>query len=104
VSHRIFEETMAVPVFEILILVIGIIFGYMRPGKEDKWSLLKNGIIIGIVLGIIFGIIAAFLIPGGIGLAVGILGAIGIFIEIIILVIIFIIGVFIGDWLEGMKR
>ncbi len=95
---------MAVPVFEILILIIGIIYGYVRPGKEDKWGLLKTGIIIGIILGVIFGLIAAILAPGGIGLVIGFLGAIGIFIGIIFLVILFIIGVFIGDWLEGMKK
>jgi hypothetical protein len=97
---------MAVPWFEILIIIIGIIFGYVRPGKEDKWALLKNGIIIGLILGIIFAILGLVLTPfiGVIGLGFGIAGGIGILISIIILTILFIIGVFIGDFLEGVMK
>jgi hypothetical protein len=87
----------------ILILIIGIAFGFLRRGKDDKWELLKQGAIIGIVLGIIFGLISLFLAPGSIALGTGLVGGISIFIGIVILVIIFVVGVFIGD-LEGILR
>jgi len=75
-----------------------IAFGFMRSGKEDKWGLLKWGVIIGIILGIIFGLISMF--TGG-----SFFGeAWGIFVEIVLYVIVFLIGVFIGDMLEGMKK
>jgi len=90
--------------FELLILVIGIAYGFLYPGKEDKWGLLKTGAIIGIVLGILFGLIALFFAPGAIGLGVGMVGGIYIFIGIITLVIIFIAGVFIGDFIQGALK
>ncbi|MDD1656910.1 MAG: hypothetical protein LUQ41_00405 [Methanomicrobiales archaeon] len=90
--------------FELLILIIGIVFGYLRKGKEDFMGLLKQGAIVGIIFAVIFGLLAYFLAPGGISLATGFMGAIGIFIGIIILVIIFIIGAFIGDYLEKMME
>ena len=90
--------------FEILILVIGIAYGFLHKGKEDKWGLLKIGAVIGIVLGIIFGALAIFLAPGAISLGIGMIGALGIFIAIILLAIIFIVGVFIGDFLESHLR
>jgi len=42
-------------ILEILIIIIGIIYGYMKPGKEDRSALLKRGVIIGIILGAING-------------------------------------------------
>jgi len=71
----------------------------MRSGKEDKWGLLKWGLIMGIILGII-GLISLF--TGGILAGLG--EAWGVFISIVLYVIVFIIGVFIGDMLEGMKK
>ena len=82
--------------FELLILIIGIAYGFLHKGKEDKLGLLKTGAI--------FGLIAYLVAPGAIGIGVGVVGALGIFIGIVILVIIFIVGVFIGDFLEGALR
>jgi len=90
--------------FELLLLIIGIAYGFLHKAKEDKWGLFKMGAIIGIVLGIIFGLAAFFLAPGLIGIGVGLIGGLGIFIGIVILAVIFIVGVFIGDLLEGVFR
>ena len=90
--------------FELLILIIGIAFGFFHKGKEDFWGLLKTGGIIGIILAVIFAIIAFLFAPGALGLGIGLAGGIGIFIGIILLVIIFIVGAYIGDWLEGMQK
>lgn len=82
--------------FEILAFIIGLIYGYVKPGKEKRWELFKKGIMYGVILGIIFGIIGLFV--GGLFLFA--VTAIGTLIEVIILVVIFIIGTFIGDLLE----
>ncbi len=84
--------------YYLLVLIIGIAFGYMRSGKENKWGLLKWGLIIGIILGIIFGLISMF--TGGLFFG----ESWGIFVEVVLYVIVFIIGVFLGDMLEGMKK
>ena len=83
---------------EILIIIIGIIYGYMKPGKEDRSALLKKGVIIGIILGAIMVVLG--LIGGrGILLLGTFVGAL-VFIEVIILAVLFIIGTYIGDMLE----
>ena len=83
---------------EILIIIIGIIYGYMKPGKEDRSTLLKKGVVIGIILGAIMVVLG--LIGGrGILLLGSLVGAV-VFIEVIILAILFIIGTYIGDMLE----
>lgn len=83
-------------ILEIFAFIIGLAYGYVKPGKEKRWELFKKGIVYGIILGIIFGIIGFFV--GGLFLFA--VGAIGMFIEVIFLVVIFIIGTFIGDLLE----
>jgi uncharacterized membrane protein len=83
---------------EILIIIIGIIYGYMKPGKEDRSALLKKGVIIGIILGAIMVILG--LIGGGTILLLGTLAGAAVFIEVIILAVLFIIGTYIGDMLE----
>jgi len=83
-------------IFEIRAFIIGLIYGYVKPGKEKRWELFKKGIMYGIILGIIFGVIG--LLIGGVIYSAA--TAIGMFITVIILVVIFIIGTFIGDILE----
>jgi uncharacterized membrane protein len=83
---------------EILIIIIGIIYGYMKPGKEDRSALLKKGVVIGIILGAIMVILG--LIGGGAILLLGSLAGAAVFIEVIILTVLFIIGTYIGDILE----
>ena len=86
--------------FELLILIIGVAYGFLHKGKEGYRHLLKSGSIIGIVLCIIFVLISMLT---GIGLIMGLAGGIGL-IGIIILVVIFLVGAFIGDFLEGIFR
>jgi len=83
-------------IFVILAFIIGLVYGYVKPGKEERWDLLKKGIVYGIIVGIIFGVIAFF--AGGLLFFAA--GAIGMFIEVVFLVVIFIVGTFIGDVLE----
>jgi hypothetical protein len=92
--------------FELLILILisGIVFGYLLKGREDLMGLLKQGVIIGILLAVIFMMIAIFLAPGEIALATGFLGGLVILIEFISFVFIFILGVYIGDFIEGRMK
>jgi hypothetical protein len=32
-------------IFEILAFIIGLIYGYVKPGKEKRWELFKKGIL-----------------------------------------------------------
>ena len=88
--------------FELLVLILGIVFGFLRSGKEDLVSLIKQGLFIGIILGFILGVLSIFT-PGGMSTGSGIVGAVDVAVNVIILAIIFIIGVMIGDFLEIRK-
>ena len=85
-------------ILEILIIIIGIIYGYLKPGKEDRSTLLKKGVVIGIILGAIMVVLG--LIGGRWILLLGTLAGAVVFIEVIILAVLFIIGTYIGDMLE----
>ena len=84
---------------ETLTFVLGIIYGYVSPGRENRSALLWKGLIVGIVLAIIL---------AGLGLFVGgtimALSGMAVFIELVILTVLFIIGTWIGDWIEGRSR
>jgi hypothetical protein len=90
--------------FEVLDLILGIAFGFFHKGKEDYYSVLKYGVVVGLVLGIIFVLAARYLVPGGRSISFGDFGAPGFFIEIFIFLVIFILGAFAGDWLERVFR
>jgi len=83
---------------EISIIIIGIIYGYMKPGKEDRSALLKKGVVIGIILGAILVVLG--LIGGRWILLLGTVAGVLVFVEVIILAMLFIIGTYIGDMLE----
>jgi hypothetical protein len=87
---------------EIITIAIGVIYGYLKPGKEDRKSLLKKGVLIGVILGLIF---------AGLGLLVNIrfllvstVVGLVIFVEVILLAVLFIVGTFIGDWFEEKSK
>lgn len=83
--------------FDFVVLLIGLVYGYVNPGKEHKMKLLKKGLKIGLVLGIIISLLN-FFIGGGILSAP--ITTIGTIIAIAYLTIFFIIGAWVGDILE----
>ncbi|NOZ76352.1 MAG: hypothetical protein GXO65_01445 [Euryarchaeota archaeon] len=86
--------------FDLLVVIAGIIYGYSKEGREDRWHMLKKGIKIGIVLGIALGILG--LLMGGVmaGLAAGVVGIIALPLVAFVIALEFVIGTFIGDILE----
>lgn len=90
---------MAVP-WGLVIFVIGILYGALKRGRQDKSDLFKQGLIIGIVLALVLVVIGA--LTGAPALGFG--GAVGIIIAAVVLSLLFILGVWIGDLLTGAKR
>ena len=77
--------------------VFGVLYGYRRPGKEDRAGLMKSGAKWGLVIGLGFGLLdyfTAYSMPRLVGLTFGWI------IGIIILTIAFVLGTVIGDFLE----
>jgi hypothetical protein len=90
---------MAIP-WGLVTLLIGIIYGYVTPGRQNKMALFKKGLIIGIVLALVFAIIG--FATGFDALGVG--GALGILVSVVFLTILFVVGAWIGDFLEGASK
>lgn len=63
-----------VGILTVVIVLIGVVYGFSRKGTEDYWQLLKKGITIGLAIGIIIGIMG--LLAGGLtaGLIGGVMG------------------------------
>lgn len=85
--------------FEMLIIATGMLYGYIKPGKENRTALFKKGVLIGVVLALVFVALGGLLGGGFLLLAGGVVGF-WVFIEFVILTVLFIAGTFIGDWLE----
>lgn len=82
----------------VISLVAGVAYGYLKPGKEEKKTLLKKGALIGVALGAVLSVLNLFL--GG-GLLFATATALGVIIAIVYLTAIFVVGTMVGDWLEA---
>lgn len=84
-------------------LVVGILYGWLTPGHQDKGRILKTGLIWGLVLGVIFAVL---------GFAVGsnpfLLGngsdILSFVVALVVIVVLFVVGVWIGDLIEGRPK
>lgn len=85
-----------------LIVIGGMIFGYLKKGKEDKVALIKTGLLLGAALAIF---IAALVIISGIeSTTVFVSSGIAIILSVVFLTFFFVTGTIIGDWLEKNLR
>lgn len=88
----------------LIVFIVGIAYGYMSPGRQDKSTLFKKGLLWGLIIAVVLaliGLIAPDFNP--LGAAVGAMGFIGVIIAAIVLTIVFILGVWLGDWIEHRK-
>jgi len=84
-------------VLAILALIIGLIYGYLKPGIEQRWELFKKSVIYGVILAIIVGLLF-FFVGGALAFEAS---AMLVIITVILFAILFIFGTFIGDVLEA---
>ncbi len=89
--------------FGILVIVTGMLYGYLKPGKEDRIALLKKGLFIGVIFALILVGLAGLIGGGALMLFGSVVGAY-VFVEVVILAVLFILGTFIGDWLEEKNK
>ncbi len=85
---------------DVLIIIAGIIYGYVHPGKEDRVHILKKGLRYGFIIGVIIGFIGLFTDNISVALARGFSGIFLFLIFAFMISIEFVIGTFIGDFLE----
>ena len=90
---------MAVP-WGLLTFVIGILYGALARGRQDKGALFKQGLVIGLVLALVLVLIGW--VTGAPALGFG--GGLWIVVAAIVLSLLFILGVWIGDLITGARR
>ena len=82
----------------ILVVLIGIAYGYFTPGRQSKMAILKRGLLWGLVIAIVFAALGFFFGVDPLGLAAS---PVSFFISFVVLTLLFILGVWIGDLIEG---
>lgn len=87
---------MAIP-WGLVVLVLGAVYGYVKPGKQSKWKIFKTGLLIGIVLALLFWFVGSAAGLSALGIGSGFWGTL---IDVVVLTVLFIVGVWIGDLLE----
>lgn len=82
----------------LLILLGGLLYGWMTPGRQDKGRLLWNGFLLGIVVALLLALLGAAIgarpLPFGAGL-------VGVVLTVLVLTIVFVVGAWLGDLVEG---
>lgn len=84
-------------VWGIVSLAIGAVYGYAKPGRQDKLELLKTGALAGTVLGALLAVLGWVTGFSPFGLGTGLVGAI---LSFLILALLFVAGVWVGDVIE----
>lgn len=84
-----------------LALILGIVYGYMTPGRQNKMDLFKTAILIGIVVGLVFAAIGWLTGINALGIGEGIIGVI---IGALVIAVLFVVGAWIGDFLEERMK
>lgn len=85
----------------LIAFIIGIIYGWAKPGRQPKFQLFKTGVLIGIVVALVMVVIGYYAGTSPIGLGTG---ALGLILSAIIISVLFVLGVWLGDIFEGRKQ
>ena len=85
----------------LLVLLVGGLYGFLTPGRENKTRLFVNGVLIGIAIALLLALLGGWSGSAPLGLGSG---SFGIILDAIVLSLVFVIGVFIGDWADTSRR
>lgn len=85
----------------LVVFVIGLAYGFMSPGRQDKSQLFKKGLLWGLVIAVVVALLGWLFNANPLGLAD--VGFFGILIAAVVLTIVFVLGVWIGDWFDSRR-
>ncbi len=101
---KMWGVVVSIPNLPLIFFILGVIYGLLHPGREDRLGMLKKTIGIGFLLGLIFGILIAIFLPGILSLfAVGV-SIVAFTMLVLTIAIPFIIGTILGDLIELLIR
>lgn len=86
----------------ILALVIGTLYGWLTPGRQDKGRMLVTGLVYGLTIGLVLAVIGWAFGSNPIFLGTG-SGLLGMILAVVVIAILFVVGVWIGDLIEGRQ-
>ena len=84
----------------LIAFVIGIVYGAMKKGRQDKSDLLKQGLLIGLVVGLVIALIGFFTGYGALGVG----GFVAVIWTTLVLTLLFVLGVWLGDLFTGQRK
>ena len=87
----------------LLAFLLGVIYGFVNPGRENRWNIIKKSLGIGVFLGIILGLIFAILLPPA-GIFLAGFTVIGVVLFVLYFTVLFVLGTIVGDILESLIR
>lgn len=85
----------------LIVFGVGIVYGWLTPGRQDKMRLMKTGVLIGLALAVVFSILGYVLDANPLGFGTGFLA---ILLGAVVLTLLFVLGVWVGDLIEGTRR
>lgn len=85
----------------LLALVVGLLYGWLKPGRQDKSQLMVRGLVIGLVIGLVLALLGASIGSNPVYFGSGFLGVV---LGVVIITLLFILGVWLGDLIEGKPR
>jgi ABC-type transporter Mla maintaining outer membrane lipid asymmetry permease subunit MlaE len=85
----------------ILALLIGFLYGWLKPGAQDKGQILVKGLIFGVIIGLVLAVLGYAIGSNPVYIGSGVLGIV---LGVVIITLLFVLGVWIGDLVEGRPK
>jgi uncharacterized membrane protein len=85
----------------ILALAVGFLYGWLKPGHQDKSQIMMRGLVIGLIVGLVLALLGSAIGSNPVYFGSGFLGIV---LGIVIITLLFILGVWLGDLVEGKSK
>ncbi|HEV8359970.1 MAG TPA: hypothetical protein VGR28_05870 [Candidatus Thermoplasmatota archaeon] len=82
----------------LLALLVGVGYGWWKPGTDDKWAILRTGFLAGLALALGFAILGLALGTNPLGLST--VDAPALLLAVAVMTVLFTLGTLAGDWIE----
>lgn len=86
----------------LLALLVGVLYGWLTPGRQDKSRLVMMGLVYGLIIGLVLALLGWVIGSNPLFLGAG-SGVLGIVVAVIVITLLFVVGVWLGDIVEGRK-